>query len=177
MAPRPAAEKEEYHKSDYQWESRQYYVPSSHGGKEPQYTPPCSSRTADGVIRGGLVGFAWGAVFGFYEMPAALAAEAKAKGGVLTLAARATRGASYVGSSVLVNGLGFAAFLGAFSGVACSCEQARNVKDWKNSTVGGLVAGALAGLRTGCPQQTAMISVGIGLLTTAVFILRGSTDP
>lgn len=171
MAPRERKEEE------FQWETRQYYVPSSRGGKEKQYIPPCSARTADGVIRGGLVGMAWGFVFGFYEMPGALAAEAKAKGSVMTLNNKMGRGVAYMGSSLMVNGLGFAAFLGAFSGVACYCEQLRGVKDWKNSTAGGLVAGALAGMRTGNPQQTAIISVGTGLLTTGIFFLRGDTDP
>jgi hypothetical protein len=172
MAPRdestnPRKQQEE----GYQWNSKQFYVPD--GGEYQEYIPPCSSRMADGVVRGGLVGIAWGLVFGLHDLPPIVP---KSGEPATSIATRVGRNVFSLGSSVAVNGFGFAVFLGTFSGVSCLSERTRGAKDWINSAVGGVAAGALVGARSGNPVQTATIAAGTGALTTAIFLIRGSTD-
>jgi hypothetical protein len=135
------------------------YKPSD-GDPNKKYTPPCASRAVDGAIRGAMVGLVWGAVFETYD----------------------ARGVSFwkkigrVGGSMLVNGFGFAAFLGTFSGVSCGCERIRERKDFLNPVVGGMAAGALIGIRSRNMQQIALTSIGTGMLTGFIFFVRGPDD-
>ena len=77
---------------------------------------------------------------------------------------------------MLVNGLGFALFLGTFSGISCMVERIRKRKDPLNPFLGGMAAGALVGLRAANMRQAALTSVGTGVLTGTIFMFRGSDD-
>jgi hypothetical protein len=142
------------------WETALHRYKASDGDPNRKYVPPCSSRAVDGGIRGAMVGVVWGAVFETYD----------ARG--LGLWKKIGR----VSGSMLLNGVGFAAFLGTFSGVSCACERMRQKKDVLNPLVGGMAAGALIGIRSRNIQQIAMTSVGTGMLTGLIFFIRGPDD-
>ena len=91
------------------------------------YAPSCSSRTADGALRGVLVGWCWTAAFRDDASPALHDGRAVAKPPSL---ARVT----------LKNSAGFAAFLGAFAAATCFCERTRRADDAWNKVFGGAVA-------------------------------------
>ena len=79
-----------------------------------QYKPPCSSKAADGAIRGALIGLVWGGVFASPPLPAEAGA---------SVGASALKRAGRVGGSMLRHGGGFAAFLAVYNGVTCTAEK------------------------------------------------------
>ena len=111
------------------------------------YAPSCSSRTADGALRGVLVGWCWTAAFRDDASPAMHDGRAVAKPPSL---ARVT----------LKNSAGFAAFLGAFAAATCFCERTRRADDAWNKVFGGAVAGAVAGARAPLSLRVVTTSAG-----------------
>ena len=111
------------------------------------YAPSCSSRTADGALRGVLVGWCWTAAFRDDASPAMHDGRAVAKPPSL---ARLT----------LKNSAGFAAFLGAFAAATCFCERTRRADDAWNKVFGGAVAGAVAGARAPLSLRVVATSAG-----------------
>ena len=78
---------------------------------------PCASRCVDGMVRGGIVGVAWGAVVGGYDGYAS-----SGRLGVST--------ARVAGRAVLTSSVSFASFLGCYSGTSCLAERLRGRDDW-----------------------------------------------
>ena len=150
--------------------------------------PSCLDRLADGVIRGTLVGLAWGAVFKSTPGEAlALTVEAEvvtAESGVAakTSVRRAAESLSLRESSGALartmcrSSLVFASFLGVFSCTSCVMENIRGRRHWSNVFVGGTVAGLLLGARSGSPHLTGTTALFTGLLTAGVFAFDDNGD-
>jgi len=162
--------------------------------EDSKYKPSCSARTADGFIRGALVGLAWGACFhpleelastGWVSSPveSELVGD-KPKGGnaakstKMSMSPQARTSQSINPGQMLarVKSMGqaslmFGCFLGTFSGVTCACERITNSRSWTNVFVGGVAAGAVLASRNGSPQAIAVTGVATGLLTSFLHIL------
>ena len=132
-----------------------------------QYKPPCSSKAADGAIRGALIGLVWGGVFASPPLPAEAGA---------SVGASALKRAGRVGGSMLRHGGGFAAFLAVYNGVTCTAEAARGGKDDAlNAALGGFSAGALAAMRVRNPLHALAVAGGTGCFTAAIYTMRGGS--
>lgn len=116
-----------------------------------KYSPPCSSRIAEGVIRGIFVGFAWTAAI---DLPAALS-EKK------TIVKNTSR-------AFISNSTGFALFLATYSGMTCLSEKVRGQDDWKNSFVGGFATGMGSGLRNPNVKQVVGTALFVGTIAGLV---------
>ncbi|KAJ1448483.1 hypothetical protein M885DRAFT_574256 [Pelagophyceae sp. CCMP2097] len=138
------------------------------------YSPPCSSRLADGVVRGAIIGVAWSAAFrdesGLLPKSAAAPAATLQAAAAESLALRA-RAAAFL---VARNAIGFAGFLGTFNAVSCSLEyadaaKARGRRDLWNQMCGGVAAGLFVSVGQGSPRQVATSALTTGLITGAIY--------
>ncbi|EWM27108.1 Mitochondrial inner membrane translocase subunit Tim17/Tim22/Tim23/peroxisomal protein PMP24 [Nannochloropsis gaditana] len=129
------------------------------------YSPSCDARLAEGCIRGLYVGALWGAFFHRYDT---VPLPTKASRGQIMLRIFRTRAVGACKHSFLL-----ATFLGLYSGSSCVAEKTMGRRNWATSFVGGLSAGAFAGLTTGHPHHAMTWGVGTGLASMIVYGLQG----
>ncbi|XP_026445126.1 outer envelope pore protein 16-4, chloroplastic-like isoform X1 [Papaver somniferum] len=119
---------------------------------------PCSSITAESVVRFGTGGAIWGLCIGLYD---------SRKNG-LTGFSRA----SYVVKSVGKLGLQCGVFAGIYTGTQCGVERYRRKKDMLNASIAGAVSGAAVAIRTRSWTQVVGTAVLVSGITSAANVAR-----
>ncbi len=110
-------------------------------------------------MRGGQLGFGFGAVYGIWE-------------GVQTgLWREPMLCGSMIMSRAVTQGVSFAGYLGVYNGVKCSMTVYRGKNDVINAGVGGACAGSLGALRTRNPAMivgSAFVGGGIMMVVESL---------
>lgn len=122
-----------------------------------RYSPPCSSRIADGVIKGVFVGIAWTVAV---DVPSSLSNTSERKRLHLTKCA-------------LRNSGSFSLFLAIYSGMQCCSETLRDKKDWKNHFVGGFSAGLCSGLQVRSLPHVLGTALAVGCIASVAQLNQG----
>jgi len=132
---------------------------------DSRYQPSCVSRTVDGLMRGGLVGLAWGF---FFHPVHDLTINGWYNGDPwrFTSVDMVPRMKSMGKSSIM-----FGSFLAVFSGASCAAESLTQKRNWVNVFVGGSAAGVMLSMKTRDPRTIAISAVSTGLLTSVIFSL------
>lgn len=130
---------------------------------------PCIHRTADGAFRGAYIGIAWGLFFGPSHVEVAVTKS--------WWPVRASSAVSQLGRFTAIHSVGFAAFLGAYNALQCTCERIFGSNSGLTSTATGGILGALGSAMLYTRPTGPRIlggSVGAAVTCTAVNILVNS---
>lgn len=122
----------------------------------------CSARTADGIYRGIVSGFAWSLAV---DAPELVRLDRDFK----NISMPRTR---LFLKSARINCAGFGAFLGTFGGVSCLAERISGKKSWKNAFVGGFAAGLLAHFHSPNIRQTLVAAAACGTMTSFMQVIQ-----